>query len=169
MQRGLRELPCSWMLFSGRTSPAGISAAVFLGGTLLLTMWRMSRDPQHKRSKTINKNKVRALRCCCCWCTVYQRQGPCQEQVLARWCQQPKASSAAGTMPTAAPSPQPAQPDGSAPVCTSQLSRSACGSPSLHALPSRPTHWRLLATSRCQAALLASLFLAPPTKTAGSQ
>lgn len=37
---------------------AGISAAVFLGGTLLLTMWRMSRDPQRKRSKTINKNKL---------------------------------------------------------------------------------------------------------------
>ncbi|KAL4434016.1 hypothetical protein ABPG75_000457 [Micractinium tetrahymenae] len=37
---------------------AGISAAVFLGGTLLLTLWRMSRDPQRKRSKTINKNKL---------------------------------------------------------------------------------------------------------------
>lgn len=37
---------------------AGISAAVFLGGTLLITLWRMARDPEKKRSKTINKNKV---------------------------------------------------------------------------------------------------------------
>ncbi|PSC72945.1 importin-9 isoform X1 [Micractinium conductrix] len=37
---------------------AGAVAAVFLGGTFLLTMWRMARDPQRKRSKTVNKNKL---------------------------------------------------------------------------------------------------------------
>lgn len=38
---------------------AGISAAVFLGGTFLLTLWRTSRDPQKRRKSTVNKNKVR--------------------------------------------------------------------------------------------------------------
>lgn len=36
----------------------GMAAAAFLGTTLLITLFRMSRDPQHKRSKVINKNKV---------------------------------------------------------------------------------------------------------------
>lgn len=35
-----------------------MAAAAFLGTTLLITLFRMSRDPQHKRSKVINKNKM---------------------------------------------------------------------------------------------------------------
>jgi hypothetical protein len=36
----------------------GAALAVYLSGTLLLTLFRMGRDPQKKRGKTINKNKV---------------------------------------------------------------------------------------------------------------
>lgn len=37
---------------------------MFLGGTFLLTLWRMSRDPTRKRTKTVNKNKVGAGAVC---------------------------------------------------------------------------------------------------------
>lgn len=39
--------------------PPGIAAGVFLGGTLLLSMWKVSRDPEQRRRKTMNKNKAR--------------------------------------------------------------------------------------------------------------
>ncbi|PRW57850.1 RNA-binding RBM5 and related containing G-patch and RRM domains (ISS) [Chlorella sorokiniana] len=37
---------------------AGIAASVFLGGTLLFSMWKVSRDPEQRRRKTMNKNKA---------------------------------------------------------------------------------------------------------------
>jgi hypothetical protein len=55
-----RSLPFGLSLEHPGVRIAGISAGVFLGGTLLLTLFRMGRDPQRKRSKTINKNKVGA-------------------------------------------------------------------------------------------------------------
>lgn len=38
--------------------PTGIAAGVFLGGTLLFSMWKVSRDPEQRRRKTMNKNKA---------------------------------------------------------------------------------------------------------------
>ena len=35
---------------------------MFLGGTLLFSMWKVSRDPEQRRRKTMNKNKASA--CC---------------------------------------------------------------------------------------------------------
>ena len=61
-----RSLPFGLSLEHPGVKIAGISAGVFLGGTLLLTLFRMGRDPQRKRSKTINKNKVCGAGGC--WC-----------------------------------------------------------------------------------------------------
>ncbi len=120
---------------SGCLPPAGISAAVFLGGTLLITLWRMSRDPQRKRSKTINKNKVGAG----CWrmpltCPLYPSADGllCIHQAPGSRCQGPATSAswgsdvrpwrlkgcqAAGCGGQARSPPQPA---GSAQVCSRQ-------------------------------------------------
>ena len=37
---------------------AGIAAAVYVGGSLLWSIFKVSRDPEKRRKKTINKNKV---------------------------------------------------------------------------------------------------------------
>lgn len=99
----LPPLRCCLPQLSRPSSPhatlAGIAAGVFLGGTLLFSMWKVSRDPEQRRRKTMNKNKAscstRWLRMgASCWVAGWQRrstvgQGHGQGRVRRNRCPAP--------------------------------------------------------------------------------